>query len=654
MSSGCAFGVIILFDTACVQDEVDKSNLIASSFFVMGITTFVQCTLGTRLPIAQGPSIVFYPVAIGIMAGDSLECPGPTGIAAEGFGCFLSGLFGLPVGPTSYSNNIAAISMTKVASRRVMHATSAIMVVFGLFPKLSALFVCVPDPIIGGVLLATIGIICGVAAGSLSTRKERGLEVQSQATDTTGATKLSQTEAELRWQRCAFGVIILFDAACVQDEVDKSNLIASSFFVMGITTFVQCTLGTRLPIAQGPSIPGEKIWHRRVGQVAGTIAAGSIVQLLIGSTGVMSHLLRFVSPLVVAPTIFLIGFSVMGAVLNLCAPQFYISIVCCILIIVFTYVLDRVKIPIPYFSIRNRKPLVTRFAAFSTLPILLSMAIMYALCHLLTVTNVLPSSPEAWGYGARTDIKKTVLPVSGIAAEGFGCFLSGLFGLPVGPTSYSNNIAAISMTKVASRRVMHATSAIMVIFGLFPKLSALFVCVPDPIIGGVLLATIGIICGVAAGSLSSVRMDRPRNAFVFGFSVFLGVVVPLQIKASRHRDATSMSDSAQAIAMGIAQDLLSNEMLVGTGTALLLDSCLPGTRKERGLEAEANQGADSVTPGSCQTEAELRWQVDCYESTAFHRFYSRHLPILHRLPLFPGRLSERRANAVCENRETAI
>uniref|UniRef100_A0A1I8IDW9 Sulfate_transp domain-containing protein n=1 Tax=Macrostomum lignano TaxID=282301 RepID=A0A1I8IDW9_9PLAT len=642
----------------------------------------------------------------------------------------LSGLFGLPVGPTSYSNNIAAISITKVASRRVMHATSAIMVVFGLFPKLSALFVCVPDPIIGGVLLATIGIICGVAAGSLNestavatiqdllcnemlvgtgtaalldlllpgTRKERGLEVQSQAADTTGATKLSQTEAELRWQHfvimssgCAFGVIILFDAACVQDEVDKSNLIASSFFVMGITTFVQCTLGTRLPIAQGPSIvfypvaigimagdslecpdlqvkdnatlhhngtlafsqPGEKIWHRRVGQVAGTIAAGSIVQLLIGSTGVMSHLLRFVSPLVVAPTIFLIGFSVMGAVLNLCAPQFYISIVCCILIIVFTYVLDRVKIPIPYFSIRNRKPLVTRFAAFSTLPILLSMAIMYALCHLLTVTNVLPSSPEAWGYGARTDIKKTVLPVSGIAAEGFGCFLSGLFGLPVGPTSYSNNIAAISMTKVASRRVMHATSAIMVIFGLFPKLSALFVCVPDPIIGGVLLATIGIICGVAAGSLSSVRMDRPRNAFVFGFSVFLGVVVPLQIKASRHRDATSMSDSAQAIAMGIAQDLLSNEMLVGTGTALLLDSCLPGTRKERGLEAEA-EGADSVTPGSCQTEAELRWQVDCYESTAFHRFYSRHLPILHRLPLFPGRLSERRANAVCENRETAI
>ncbi|PAA49348.1 hypothetical protein BOX15_Mlig002421g2 [Macrostomum lignano] len=548
---------------------------------------------------------------------------------------------------------------------------------------------------------------------------------------------------------CAFGVIILFDAACVQDEVDKSNLIASSFFVMGITTFVQCTLGTRLPIAQGPSIvfypvaigimagdslecpdlqvkdnatlhhngtlafsqPGEKIWHRRVGQVAGTIAAGSIVQLLIGSTGVMSHLLRFVSPLVVAPTIFLIGFSVMGAVLNLCAPQFYISIVCCILIIVFTYVLDRVKIPIPYFSIRNRKPLVTRFAAFSTLPILLSMAIMYALCHLLTVTNVLPSSPEAWGYGARTDIKSSAVlnagwfrvphplqfgslsvngpgvvavgcailvsimesigdyvtcakfcgsprPVGfpmnrGIAAEGFGCFLSGLFGLPVGPTSYSNNIAAISMTKVASRRVMHATSAIMVIFGLFPKLSALFVCVPDPIIGGVLLATIGIICGVAAGSLSSVRMDRPRNAFVFGFSVFLGVVVPLQIKASRHRDATSMSDSAQAIAMGIAQDLLSNEMLVGTGTALLLDSCLPGTRKERGLEAEA-EGADSVTPGSCQTEAELRWQVDCYESTAFHRFYSRHLPILHRLPLFPGRLSERRANAVCENRETAI
>ena len=41
----------------------------------------------------------------------------------------------------------------------------------------------------------------------------------------------------------------------------------------------------------------------------------------------------------------------------------------------------------------------------------------------------------------------------GIMMEGFGCLLASLVGTTTGTTSYSENVAAIGVTRVASRRV---------------------------------------------------------------------------------------------------------------------------------------------------------------------------------------------------------
>merc|ERR1712012_1149946 len=42
----------------------------------------------------------------------------------------------------------------------------------------------------------------------------------------------------------------------------------------------------------------------------------------------------------------------------------------------------------------------------------------------------------------------------GIAMEGLGCIIAGIFGTGNGTTSYSENIGAIGVTKVGSRRVI--------------------------------------------------------------------------------------------------------------------------------------------------------------------------------------------------------
>ena len=57
----------------------------------------------------------------------------------------------------------------------------------------------------------------------------------------------------------------------------------------------------------------------------------------------------------------------------------------------------------------------------------------------------------------------------GIAMEGLGCILAGMWGTGNGTTSYSENIGAIGVTKVGSRRVVQWGALIMIAFGVFSK-----------------------------------------------------------------------------------------------------------------------------------------------------------------------------------------
>ena len=54
----------------------------------------------------------------------------------------------------------------------------------------------------------------------------------------------------------------------------------------------------------------------------------------------------------------------------------------------------------------------------------------------------------------------------GIGTEGLGCIIAGIFGTGNGTTSYSENIGAIGVTKVGSRRVIQYGGLIMIFFGL--------------------------------------------------------------------------------------------------------------------------------------------------------------------------------------------
>lgn len=108
--------------------------------------------------------------------------------------------------------------------------------------------------------------------------------------------------------------------------------------------------------------------------------------------------------------------------------------------------------------------------------------------------------------------------------EGFGCVLAGMFGTSNGTTSYSENIGAISVTKVGARRVIQAAGALMIVFSLIGKFGAAFICIPEPIVGGIFCVVFATVTAVGLSNLQGVDLNSARNIFIIGFSIFFGLV----------------------------------------------------------------------------------------------------------------------------------
>ena len=69
-----------------------------------------------------------------------------------------------------------------------------------------------------------------------------------------------------------------------------------------------------------------------------------------------------------------------------------------------------------------------------------------------------------------------------------------------------------------------------ILAGVIGKLGALAAMIPDPVLGAVLLITLGMVLSIAISSLSAANMDSSRNQTIFGFSILLGLMLPAWIR----------------------------------------------------------------------------------------------------------------------------
>ena len=71
----------------------------------------------------------------------------------------------------------------------------------------------------------------------------------------------------------------------------------------------------------------------------------------------------------------------------------------------------------------------------------------------------------------------------------------------------------------------------MIALAVLGKFGALFTTIPEPIIGGMYCTMFGMITAVGLSNLQFVDLNSARNLFILGFSLFMGLSVPVYFKA---------------------------------------------------------------------------------------------------------------------------
>ncbi|XP_022080027.1 solute carrier family 23 member 1-like isoform X2 [Acanthaster planci] len=478
--------------------------------------------------------------------------------------------------------------------------------------------------------------------------------------------------------------LLLASSLCIKDNlVAQGELISTIFAVSGLVTLLQTTFGVRLPIVQGgtfsflapaltilnqqgpcpsPPAPGtpsainasfngsedyttmpattvafddEEFWRRRMRVVQGSIMIASVVEVIVGFTGIVGIMLRFIGPLTIAPTITLIGLSLFDAAISFSSGHWGIAFLTIALMALFSQYIARFTLPCLGFS-REKKCHRVSFPLFKMFPVILSVLIAWAFSAILTAANVFPTDPDAYGYSARTDLRIGVLEESawvkipypgqwgvptatiagvfgmlagvlasifesvgdyyacarlagappppvhainrGIGIEGLGCILAGAFGSGSGTTSYGENIGALGITKVGSRRAIQYGGMLMILMGMFAKFGALFVTIPDPIIGGMFCVMFAMVAAVGISNLQFVNLNSSRNLFVIGFSLIMGFIIPTWVRANRDFFKTGNEEIDQIIVV-----LLETNMFVGGVIGFFFDNTLPGSDEDRGI-----------------------------------------------------------------------
>ncbi|XP_077066820.1 solute carrier family 23 member 2 isoform X1 [Siphateles boraxobius] len=508
--------------------------------------------------------------------------------------------------------------------------------------------------------------------------------------------------------------LILAEPLCIKENNSaKSQLISTIFFVSGLCTLLQTTFGTRLPILQGGTftfitptlailalpkwrcpdmsataqpnttdsaailVDGDEVWMVRIREIQGAILVASMLQLVLGLSGLVGLVLRFIGPLAIAPTINLIGLSLFIQAGQKSGAHWGIAALTVCLILLFSQYLSKVNLPL--IAYKDKKWKVFQYPLFKLFSALFGMCGAWLVCFLLTYFNALPSSPHEYGYMARTDINLNAVKSAawfyvpypgqwglptvsvssvlgmmagvlastmesigdyyacarlsgappppthainrGIAVEGVGCILAALWGSGNGTTSYSQNIAALGITRVGSRLVLQTAGLLMIILGLFGKFSAVFITIPDPVIGGMFLIMFGMVAAVGISNLQYVDLNSSRNLLILGLSTFSGLVLPTWFHSNPGMINTGIKELDQLIMI-----LFTTHMFIGGFFGFVLDNTIPGTEEERGIKSWRKVEVGSKIHMTDHS---------CYNLPFCMNFIQR-FKLLHYLPFLPS------------------
>ncbi len=372
-----------------------------------------------------------------------------------------------------------------------------------------------------------------------------------------------------------------------------TNLVTATFLAAGVVTVLQSTKLVRLPIVQGPSSAFSPlaIGYYKAGTLSsaslGVLIAAALV-FLTAVTGQLAKLRRLLSPAVSGTIITLVGVALAGFTFmeffgGIGTPNFgtssslLIASATTIAVVVCAAMGGMVRMFgfLIALAIGNFLALLSGMLDFSSvgsapwlaLPTFLPYgelvfdpAITVTMCIVFVVAVI-----EAMGmYEATAKLTNTELTDRrvnmGIAGEAGGTMLAALIG-GFGTTAYAQNLGVVKMTGIGSRHVVRMAGMIFIALAFFPKVAAILVATPAPVVGGLFLpaAATVIMAGIQLAS-------RERRSPVKNLVAPLGLMAGLGIPA--------LSGSLAPSLPPILGEMIGHSIVVGSVVVILAELVL--------------------------------------------------------------------------------
>lgn len=371
----------------------------------------------------------------------------------------------------------------------------------------------------------------------------------------------------------------------------STNLVNAIFIASGLVTLIQATKLVRLPIVQGPSAAFDALMINagKTGMLpaaGGSILLSALLVFGLSVTGLLTKLVKKLTPAITGTIIFLVGVSLAGFTLSeslggspsvpgFASPKtlFLATVTTSIVLILslfgkgiwhkFSFLIALVVgdtlagfTGMIKLSDLGSKPLfglphLLPYGGFSfDWSIFLTFFVAYSVA-VIEALDVYEASASV--LNIELDQKRIR---NGIAGEAAGSILSSLIGgFPT--TAFAQNLGVMKLTGVHSRKPILLTGILLIILGFIPKLGAFLSLTPSPIIGGMFLPAAATLITTGLSILKKSR-NNDTNNLIIGLSIILAIAVPAYASGFP----------------GSLKTLLSNNILIGAITAVFLHICL--------------------------------------------------------------------------------
>ncbi|XP_052647646.1 solute carrier family 23 member 3 isoform X1 [Harpia harpyja] len=397
-------------------------------------------------------------------------------------------------------------------------------------------------------------------------------------------------------------------------------------------------------------------WAASLREVSGAVLVSGLVQLALGVSGVCGWAARHCGPMVLAPSLSIIGLSAYKEAAFFCSTNWGVALLLMLLAVTFSQHLGSCRLPFcawPQAWGSSIEPSVPTLRTFS---VLLPFAGVCIVCAILSHLHVpwesldlamaqlswanstfhapwvhIPYAGE-WGWPLLTPqalavgiamaigcsmnsvgcyvlcgrlLRAPRLPPEacnrGLCTEGLGSLLAGLLGTPGGTAASIANTCTTGLTQVGSRLSVQVSALVCVVLGMSPRLAGFLTRIPLAVHGGVLCVTYAVAVGTGISYFQYADIDSGRNIFIVGFTMFVALLVPRWFGAGPAHLATGW----------VPLDLLFLSLLMVpvflTGfLSFFLENTVSGTLEERGLLSELapqKAGAGDHQPYGARGEA---------------------------------------------------